>query len=425
MSQLINKSGLKHFTRRQFNKVMGSCFLGTAASLAGFPGRQASADELYVSEIFVNGCGFLTSIEGPACDRDGNLYAVSYKHKSNIGMVTPDGECSLFVELPDGSYGNGIRFDSEGSMMIADYINHNILKVNMETREISVHAHEPSMNQPNDIAITENDTVYASDPNWGKSTGNIWRIDTDGTAVLLESGVGTTNGIEVSPDEKRLYYNESVQRNVWACDLSPEGEIISKNKLISFTGYGMDGMRCDVDGNLYITRQQKGTIAKVSPEGDLLLEIVLTGKKPSNIAFGGTDGRTCYVTMMDNGSIETFRVEKSGRSWQMYQNTTPAYVSETKGKPQNFKITGNYPNPFNAGTTIEFTTPDHENVQLDIYSISGQKVITLISRNIPAGNHRVMWNGTSAAGHKVSSGMYIVYLKSGSTGVSHRMTFMK
>ena len=48
----------------------------------------------------------------------------------------------------------------------------------------------------------------------------------------------------------------------------------------------MDGMRCDVDGNLYITRQNKGTIAKVSPEGDLMLEIELTGKKPSNIAFG-------------------------------------------------------------------------------------------------------------------------------------------
>ena len=52
------------------------------------------------------------------------------------------------------------------SCFIADYVNHNILKVDMETREISVHAHAPTMNQPNDIAIGANDIIYASDPNW-------------------------------------------------------------------------------------------------------------------------------------------------------------------------------------------------------------------------------------------------------------------
>ena len=50
------------------------------------------------------------------------------------------------------------------------------------------------------------------------------RVDTDGAVTLLEAEMGTTNGIEVSPDEKVLYVNESAQRNVWAYDLSPEGE---------------------------------------------------------------------------------------------------------------------------------------------------------------------------------------------------------
>ena len=59
----------------------------------------------------------------------------------------------------------------------------------------------------------------------GASTGQIWRVDTDGTVTLLEADMGTTNGIEVSPDENVLYVNESAQRNVWAYDLSPEGDI--------------------------------------------------------------------------------------------------------------------------------------------------------------------------------------------------------
>ena len=79
----------------------------------------------------------------------------------------------------------------------------------------------------------------------------------------------------------------------------------------------MDGMRCDTKGNLYICRHEKGTIAKVSPDGKLLKEITLIGKKPTNIAFGGKDGRTAYVTLQDQGNIETFRTDEPGREWKM------------------------------------------------------------------------------------------------------------
>jgi sugar lactone lactonase YvrE len=87
--------------------------------------------------------------------------------------------------------------------------------------------------------------------------------------------------------------------------------------LIEFADFGMDGMRCDTKGNLYIARHGKGTIAKVSPEGKLLQEIILIGKKPSNIAFGGSDGRTAYTTLQDQGNIEKFRVDAPGREWRM------------------------------------------------------------------------------------------------------------
>ena len=276
-------------------------------------------DELYKSEVFTAPGGFTSGIEGPSCDRAGNLYAVNYDRQGTIGRVTPNGDCDLFVELPAGSVGNGIRFHSDGAMLIADYTNHNVLRVDMATRAISVYAHEPAMNQPNDIAIGADDRVYASDPNWAESTGQIWRVGPEGRVDLLETGMGTTNGIEVSPDEKTLYVNESVQRNVWAYDLARDGEISNKRLLIQFADFGMDGMRCDIDGNLYITRHGKGTIAKLSPTGEILREIKLADKNPSNIAFGGPDGCTCYVTLQITGNIERFRVERPGRSWQLYQ----------------------------------------------------------------------------------------------------------
>ena len=275
-------------------------------------------EELFVTQEFTPVNGFTSGIEGPACDAEGNLYAVNFERQHTIGKVTPDGTASVFVELPTGSIGNGIRFNSEGFMFIADYTNHNVLKVDMDTRNITVHAHEPTMNQPNDLAIGANDILYASDPNWGASTGQIWRVDTDGSVTLLEADMGTTNGIEVSPDEKMLYVNESAQRNVWAYDLSPAGEISNKRLLIQFPDFNMDGMRCDIEGNLYITRHGKGTVAKLSPAGEVLLEVELTGKLCTNIAFGGIDGCTCYVTMADRGNVEVFRADLPGRSWKLF-----------------------------------------------------------------------------------------------------------
>jgi sugar lactone lactonase YvrE len=156
--------------------------------------------------------------------------------------------------------------------------------------------------------------MFASDPNWKESTGQLWRVE-NGQFYLLSKDMGTTNGVEVSPDEKTLYVNESVQRKVWAFDLDTEGNISNKRLFHQFDDFGMDGMRCDVEGNLYITRYGKGTVAKLSQEGKLLLEVQMKGKKPSNIAFGGKDGKTAYVTLQDRGYIETFRVEKAGRSF--------------------------------------------------------------------------------------------------------------
>jgi gluconolactonase len=275
---------------------------------------------LFQSKNFTSVNSFTGGAEGPAVDKDGNLYAVNFEKEGTIGKVTASGVAGIFIELPNGSIGNGIRFNSKGDMFIADYKNHNILKVTMADKQLSVYAHEPTMNQPNDIAIDSKDRLYASDPNWKDSTGNIWRIDTNGKITLLEKDMGTTNGIEVSPDEKMLYVNESIQRKVWAYDLSDSGTISNKRLLIEFPDFGMDGMRCDSKGDLYITRHGKGTVVKVSPTGKIVREITLSGTNPSNIAFGGEDGRRAYITLQDTKNIETFLVDISGREWKMKKN---------------------------------------------------------------------------------------------------------
>lgn len=267
-----------------------------------------SQDLVFVGE-------YTSGLEGPAVDQEGNLYFVNPIHSGSVGKVDTEGNFSLFIEqLPEGSTANGIRFGQDQSMYLADYMGHNVLKVNLQSKAVSVYAYDSLLNQPNDLAICCNDRMFASDPNWKESTGQLWRVE-NGQFHLLSKEMGTTNGVEVSPDEKTLYVNESVQRSVWAFDLDTEGNISNKRLFHQFDDFGMDGMRCDVEGNLYITRYGKGTVAKLSPEGKLLLEVQMKGKKPSNIAFGGKDGKTAYVTLQDRGYIETFRVEKAGRSF--------------------------------------------------------------------------------------------------------------
>ena len=128
--------------------------------------RQEGATDVTEPDTFTSG------VEGPAVDQNGNLYAVNYEKQGAIGKISPDGFSELFLELPEGSIGNGIRFDSQGDMYIADYNGHNVLKVDMDTRKVSVFAHQPAMNQPNDLAIDGKDRLYFAGVRRTGITGN-------------------------------------------------------------------------------------------------------------------------------------------------------------------------------------------------------------------------------------------------------------
>ena len=266
------------------------------------------AQDLYQTQDLTAEKLFTSNIEGPMTDKKGNLYVVNFEKNGTIGLVKADGSCSKFIDLPAGSTANAIRFDKQGNMLLADFSGHNILAVNMKTKKVSVFCHNDNFNQPNDIALKGN-VIYASDPNWKKSSGKLWRIDPDGKATLLEDNMGTTNGIEFSPDGKTLYVNESVQRNIWQYDVDAQGRLFGKRLFVSFTDGGLDGMKCDPSGNLYVTRYGMGKVAVYTPAGKPLREIKLKGQNVSNLTFGGKDGKTVFVTLQDRGGMEQFRVE--------------------------------------------------------------------------------------------------------------------
>lgn len=265
---------------------------------------------------------FTQGIEGPAVDIRGNLYAVNYRREGTIGVVRVQGnhksKSAKLLQLPEGSIGNGIRFNRRGEMFVADYTGHNILKIDPGTQRVDVFAHNSAMNQPNDLAITASGILYASDPKWSDGTGQLWRIGLDGKAVLIESNMGTTNGIEVSPDERHLYVNESVQQRIWVYDIKEGGALENKRLFHQYSDFGLDGMRCDEQGNLYVARYGAGRIDMLSPLGHVIREVRLKGQHPTNLAFGGDDGRSVYVTMQKRGAIETFRVPHAGRSHNLW-----------------------------------------------------------------------------------------------------------
>ncbi len=256
---------------------------------------------------------FTEGIEGPAVSPAGEFFAVNFEREGTIGRVDALGKGEVFLTLPDSSIGNGIRFDKNGNMFVADYKGHRVYRIKKGSKTPEVWAFQPDMNQPNDLDIAADGSIYLSDPNWNEGSGKLWRVHPDKRVELLETGMGTTNGITISPGDSILYVAESLQRTIWRYDLEKDGAPTNKKQFMSFEDFGLDGMRCDVRGNLYITRFEKGTVLILTPDGRIMDEVILSGKKPTNITFGGPDGRTCFVTVADRGCVEIFRSPFPGK----------------------------------------------------------------------------------------------------------------
>lgn len=297
---------------------LGSLALATAILVHSVAPLPAAEAPLFKSQQ-VTPAEYTDGIEGPAAGPDGALYAVNLQQTGTIGRVPPGAtQSELFAMLPTGSIGNGIRFDRDGRMYVVDYKQHNVFVFEPGQKVPEVYFHSDQFNQPNDLAIARDGTLYLSDPNFSTGTGQIWRItrgpDARGIGEILISDrkLGLTNGLDLSPDDQTLYVSEPNTREVWS--YRPQGpNLTAPHRVKKFEAGELDGLRTDRDGNIFVTRLLMGTIAMMTPSGRLIRAIATLGKKPSNLTFGGPDGKTIFVTQVDGGFVESFRVSRQGR----------------------------------------------------------------------------------------------------------------
>lgn len=120
---------------------------------------------------------------------------------------------------------------------------------------------------------------------------------------------------------------------------------------------------------------------------------------------------------------EAIDIELRNAANQPLESTFAATSAVTT--PRVFALEGNYPNPFNPQTSIRFSLPQAEQVQLEIYSIAGRRVTTLVNSTYEAGPHEVIWTGRDDSGQTVASGVYFYRLRAGEFSDVRKMTLMK
>ncbi len=144
--------------------------------------------------------------------------------------------------------------------------------------------------------------------------------------------------------------------------------------------------------------------------------------------FGATD-YTVEVIKPDHfmGSWNSYDGKVSDHRPVGFKLKIPVSAVAENVVPEKFEIT-NYPNPFNPETTIQFTLPQEYNnelVKLNIYNIQGELVSSLVNETLPAGIHKVKWNGNLDNGIHASSGIYFYVVQSGSLLKSGKMILLK
>ncbi|HVU86828.1 MAG TPA: SMP-30/gluconolactonase/LRE family protein [Pirellulales bacterium] len=270
----------------------------------------------------------LAFTEGPAVDADENVY-FSDIINNRIMKLAADGTLSVFREPSYRT--NGQTFDQQGRLYHCEGAEfgpgggRRVTRTNLVTGQYEVLADQYNgvrYNSPNDICVDGQGRVYFTDPcYWDRSQmemreEGVYRIDLDGrvTRILEQPTIDRPNGLAVTQDARQLYVVDACptdggNRKIWGFDLDASGNPRGQRLMYDFApGRGGDGMRLDVKGNLYVaagvmaarsgaeTSDVPPGIYIISPGGELLGRIPIYEDVITNLAFGGPDGRTIYVT---------------------------------------------------------------------------------------------------------------------------------
>lgn len=268
--------------------------------------------------------------EGPAVDSDGTVY-FSDIINNRIMRLETDGTRSVFREPSHRT--NGQTFDLEGRLLHCEGSEfgkgggRRISRTNLKTGEYEIlteRFEEQRYNAPNDICVDGHGRIFFTDPCYWEpsrkememSLEGVYRIDTDGRVarIIEQPAIQRPNGIAVTQDCRKLYVIDSCpvpsgNRKIWGFDLETDGSVSNQKLIWDFApGRGGDGMRLDVEGNLWVaaginttrhaneTRHVPAGIYVISASGEMIGRIPVTEDVVTNLAFGGADGRTIYIT---------------------------------------------------------------------------------------------------------------------------------
>jgi len=268
-------------------------------------------------DTVASGFGFT---EGPVWDPSGFVYA-SDETLNKIFRVYPDGRKESLIDLGDP---DGNTFDSQGRLIDCASVLRAIIRLTPDGKYTVLANHYQGMrfNSPNDVLIGPDGAIYFTDPTLDLPQGQkqetpfqgVYRLDDKGNVQLLTKELSQPNGLAFSPDGKRLYVDDSEQRNIRVYEFA-DG-ILSNGRIFGSEPGGRhegvpDGMKVDEKGDIFVTGP-KG-IWVWDPEGHHLGTIAMP-EQPANLTWGEKDYATLYIT----ATTSLYRLRTSTRGFLGY-----------------------------------------------------------------------------------------------------------
>jgi gluconolactonase len=285
---------------------------------ARIPDQYRKSGQLSLERILAGKGSLKTDsyIEGPAFDREGNLYIVDIAF-GLIYQINPQGQVKLLVEY-DGEP-NGLKIHHDGRIFVADHKN-GVMLLDPESGSIKPHIGRyktESFKGLNDLVFSKTGVLYFTDQ--GQSglqdpSGRVYCLDTQGNLNCLLNNVPSPNGIALNPEENFLYIAATRANSVWRAMLLADGSITRVGNFIQLSGgSGPDGLAVDQAGNVYVAHAGLGSVWKFSAQGEPLLRIrSCAGMMTTNLAFGGKDNQDLFITESESGSILRAQMDTPG-----------------------------------------------------------------------------------------------------------------
>ena len=267
---------------------------------------------------FGKGHDFLHSfLEGPSFDRAGNLLVVDIPH-GRVLRVSPQGEWSVVAEY-DG-WPNGLKIHRDGRIFIADH-RRGIMQLDPATGTVTPvlgEVRREGFKGTNDLIFAANGDLYFTDQ--GQTglqdpSGRVYRLRADGQVDCLLQNVPSPNGLALSPDEKALFLAVTRANQIWRLPLHPDGTTSKVAAFITLSGglAGPDGVAIDEQGGLAVAHCGLGTVWLFDRLGEPRYRIrSCEGISTTNLAFGGTNNRSLFITESDTGTILRAEVPVAG-----------------------------------------------------------------------------------------------------------------